>query len=104
MRKNRGLSERLSDLFRDSIQVTVDEKTAMLYGYAQSIHQFKDSPELNLIISRIKADLNSIVRVRNRMTIEQWIDIHRALLLLIESMEKASMDTIDIRAIKEALR
>ena len=27
MRKSRGYFERLSDLFRDSIQVTVDEKT-----------------------------------------------------------------------------
>lgn len=104
MRKNRGVFERLSNLFSDSIQITVDEKTAMLYGYAQSIHQFKGSSELDLIISRIKSDLNSIVRVRNRMTIEQWIDIHRALLLLIESMEKNGMNTIDIRAIKESLR
>ena len=32
MRKNRGVFERLSNLFRDSIQITVDEKTAMLYG------------------------------------------------------------------------
>ena len=41
MRKNRGLFERLSDLFRDSIQITVDEKTAMLYGYALSLPQLK---------------------------------------------------------------
>jgi hypothetical protein len=41
MRKRRGLFDRLSDLFSDSIQITVDEKTAMFYGYAQSIHQFK---------------------------------------------------------------
>ena len=30
MRKNRGFFERLPVLFRDSIQITVDEKIAML--------------------------------------------------------------------------
>jgi hypothetical protein len=106
MRKSRGLFERLSDLFRDSIQITVDEKTAMLYGYAHSfsLPQKANQNEINLIILRIKSDLNSIVRVKNRMTSDQWVEINKALLILIESMEKAGMDTIDIRAIKEALR
>ncbi len=104
MRKSRGLFERLSDLFRDSIQITVDEKTAMLYGYAQSLPKYNDSHEIELIILRIKSDLNSIVRVKNRMTSDQWVEINKALLILLESMEKEGMDTIDIRAIKEALR
>ena len=38
------------------------------------------------------------------MTPEQWVEIHKALLILIEIMEKAGMNTIDIRAIKESLR
>jgi hypothetical protein len=38
------------------------------------------------------------------MTSDQWVEINKALLILIESMEKASMNTIDIRAIKEDLR
>ncbi len=105
MRKSRGLFERLSDLFRDSIQITVDEKTAMLYGYAHSfsLPQKTNQNEINLIILRIKSDLNSIVRVKNRMTSDQWVEINKALLILIESMEKAGMDTIDIRAIKKLL-
>lgn len=38
------------------------------------------------------------------MTSDQWVEINKALLILIESMEKDSMNTIDIRAIKEDLR
>ena len=64
---SRGLFERLADLFRDSIQITVDEKTAMLYGYALSLPQKANQNEINLIILRIKSDMNSIVRVKNRM-------------------------------------
>jgi hypothetical protein len=67
MRKNRGLFERLADLFRNSIQITVDEKTAMFYGYALSLPQKANQNEINLIILRIKSDMNSIVRVKNRM-------------------------------------
>lgn len=37
------------------------------------------------------------------MTSDQWVEINKALLILIESMEKDSMNTIDIRAIKEIL-
>ena len=90
MRKSRGLFERLSDLFRDSIQITVDEKTAMLYGYAYSfsLPQKANQNEINLIILKIKSGLNSIVRVKNRMTSGQWVEINKALLILIESMEK----------------
>ena len=68
IRKNsRGVFERLADLFRDSIQITVDEKTAMLYGYVLSLPQKANQNEINLIIWRIKSDMNSIVRVKNRM-------------------------------------
>jgi hypothetical protein len=67
MGKNRGSFERLADLFRDSIQITVDEKTAMLYGYALSLPQKANQNEINLIILRIKSYMNSIVRVKNRM-------------------------------------
>lgn len=84
MRKNRGLFERLSNLFSDSIQITVDEKTAILYGYAQSLPQKANQDKINLIILRIKSDLNSIVRVKNRMTSEQWVEINKELLILIE--------------------
>lgn len=38
------------------------------------------------------------------MTSDQWVEINKALLILIESMENASINTIDIRAIKEDLR
>ena len=37
------------------------------------------------------------------MTSDQWVEINKALLILIDSMEKDSMNTIDIRAIKEIL-
>ena len=105
MRKNRGFFDKLYDLFRDSIQITVDEKIDMMYVYAKSLLNFKGTQyELDLIISRIKSDLNSIVRVRTRMTSDQWVEGHRALLILIESMEKANMNTLEIRAIKDALR
>lgn len=59
MRKNRGFFERLSDLFKDSIQIMVDEKIAMLYTDTLSLPKFSwTQEELNLIISRIKSDLN----------------------------------------------
>jgi uncharacterized alpha-E superfamily protein len=75
----------------------------MLYGYALSPPQGTPQ-QIDLIISRIKSDLNSIVRVRNRMTSDQWIEVNRAILTLIESMEKSGLNTLDIRAVKEALR
>lgn len=43
----------------------------MLYGYAQSLPNYKDSQEIDLIILRIKSDLNSLVRFKNRMTSDQ---------------------------------
>lgn len=36
----------------------------MLYGYAQSLPNYKDSREIDLIILRIKSDLNLLVRVK----------------------------------------
>ena len=48
MRKNRGLFERLSDLFRDTIQITVDEKTAMLY-VMHNLYQILRVLKMNLI-------------------------------------------------------
>ena len=56
----------------------------MLYGYAQSLPQKANQDKINLIILRIKSDLNSIVRVKNRMTSEQWVEINKELLILIE--------------------
>ena len=43
----------------------------MLYGNAQSLPNYKDSQEIDLIILRIKSDLNSLVRFKNRMTSDQ---------------------------------
>ena len=48
MRKNRGLFERLSDLFKDTIQITVDEKTAMLY-VMHNLYQILRVLKMNLI-------------------------------------------------------
>ena len=75
----------------------------MLYGYAQSLPNYKDSREIDLIILRIKSDLNSLVRVKIVWLVTNGLKL-KALLILIESMEKDSMNTIDIRAIKEDLR
>ena len=61
----------------------------MLYGYARSLPQKANQDEINLIILRIKSDLISIVQVKNRMSREQWVEINKALLILIESMEKS---------------
>jgi hypothetical protein len=38
------------------------------------------------------------------MTSDQWVEVNRAILTLIESMEKRGMNTLEIRAVKEALR
>ena len=47
----------------------------MLYYYSSSSlpERKENQQEFNLLISRIKSDLNSIVRVRNRMTSDQWV-------------------------------
>lgn len=39
----------------------------LLYGYALSLPLKANQYEINLIILRIKSDINSIVRVKNRM-------------------------------------
>jgi len=75
----------------------------MLYNYA--LFPPQGTPQqIDLIMSRIKSDLNSLVRVKNRMTSDQWVEVNRAILTLIGSMEKSGHNTLGIRAVKEALR
>jgi uncharacterized alpha-E superfamily protein len=57
-----------------------------------------------LMISRIASDVNSVARVRNKITWDQWKELHRALLKLTEAMKNEQMNTLEIDAIREALK
>jgi hypothetical protein len=105
LRKSRSVFDKLVGYLGDSTQSTVDEKIAVLYSYVIAVPTWRPvGININLMISRIVSDLNSIARIRDKMTWEQWRELHRVLIQLINVMKDSDMDTTDIEATREALR
>jgi hypothetical protein len=48
--------------------------------------------------------MNSVARVRNKITWDQWKELHRALLKLTEAMKSEGVNTVEIDAILKARR
>ena len=105
LRKNRGGVENMLNYLRNSTMGNVDEKIAVLYSHANNVQFWRiQHVNIDLMISQISSDLSSIARVRNNMTWEQWRELHKALIELRNAMKTAGIDTLDIDAIREALR
>jgi hypothetical protein len=103
MRKSRGMFNNILEFLSGSTQSGVDEKISMIYNYAMTISAWKNM-NTELMISRITSDVNSVARVRNKITWDQWRELHRALLKLTEAMKSEDMNTLEIDAIREALK
>jgi hypothetical protein len=103
MRKSRGMFNNILEFLSSSTQSGVDEKISMIYNYAMTISGWKNM-NTELMISRIASDVNSVARVRNKITWDQWKELHRALLKLTEAMKNEQMNTLEIDAIREALK
>ena len=102
MRKSRGMFNDILAFLSGSTQSSADEKISMIYNYAMTVSEWKKR-DRELMISRIASDVNSIARVHNRITWDQWRELHRALLKLTEAMKNEDMNTLEIDAIRDAL-
>jgi hypothetical protein len=103
MQKSRGMFNNILEFLSGSAQSGADEKIAMIYNYAMTVSEWKNR-DIQLMISRISSDVNSVARVRNRITWDQWRELHRALLKLTEAMKREDINTFEIDAIREALK
>jgi predicted ferric reductase len=104
LRKTRNVFTNILEFLTNSALSTVDEKIAVLYQYTQGIPNWqRNGIDTGLMISTIVSDINSVARLRNRMTWEQWREFHRVLILLTDTMRRAGINTIDIDAAREAL-
>lgn len=104
MRKGRGQVGKMLDYLRNSSMGNVDEKIAVLYMYTNNVRTWRASGiNVDHMTSQICSDLLSIGRVSNNMTLEQWIELHRALRILIETMKAHDFDTSRIEDMRNAL-
>lgn len=105
LRRGRGDINGMLNFLRNSAISSVDEKIAVLYGYANDVSRWKDK-KLNsdLMINQILSDISSIARVRNNIEYSQWREVIRVLTSLIESMQKEGYDTKEIGISLDALR
>ena len=56
------------------------------------------------MISQISNDISSLARVKNKMSWEQWRELHKGLRILIETMQNNNSDSKEIEDIRNALR
>ena len=97
--------DKLVDYLGGSTQSSVDEKIAVLYSYVMAVPSWKPSGiNISLMISRIVSDMNSIARIRNKMTWEQWRELRHVLIQLTNVMKDSGIDPTAIEARREALR
>lgn len=73
MRKSRGMFNNILEFLSLTATTTVDEKIAVIFGMADQVRFWRQmNQNTDLVISRLRSDLNSIGRIRNKMTLEQW--------------------------------
>ena len=105
MRRGRGQVEGMLDYLKNSAMGNVDEKIAVLYMHANNVkHWRKSGIDIDSMVSQISNDISSIARVKNKMSWEQWKELHRALRILIETMQKNNFDINEIEDIRTALK
>lgn len=79
----------------------VDEKIAVLFMHSNNVRNWIPAGiNVDNMLSQITSDVSSLARVRNNMTWEQWVELHRALRILIETMNANHFDTARLRDIQ----
>jgi hypothetical protein len=107
MRKNRGLFDDILSLLKVSATTTADEKIAVIFAMANEVSLWRNiNQNTDLTLSRLRSDLNTLGRIRNKMTWEQWVELHRALSLLIQQLQNNNyqLEANEIEIFRESLR
>jgi hypothetical protein len=92
-RRGRGQVEGMLDYLKNSAMGNVDEKIAVLYSHVNNVKHWRTSGmDVDSMISHISNDISSIARIRNKMSWEQWKELHRALRILIETMQNNNFE------------
>src|SRR5262249_436169 len=104
MRKGRGENQELLGFLRSTTQSSVDETSAMLIGYTIDVQNWNARTPVNLTVSNICSDIRAVARVGNRMTLEQWEELHRRLHELIATMRGNNLDPREIEIMRDSLR
>jgi hypothetical protein len=104
LRRNRGQVSKMLRYLRNSAMGNVDEKIAVLFMHSNNVRNWNAiGINIDNMISQITSDVSSIARVRRNMTWEQWVELHRALRILIETMEANHFNTARLRDMQNAL-
>jgi hypothetical protein len=83
-----GLGKRVDDFLKETKRGTVDEKIAMLYGYAVEVKKWDNSDKtIQYKVERIKSDLRSIGRMKKAIQQGQKEDLITAKDKLIGEMK-----------------
>jgi hypothetical protein len=83
-----GLGKRVDDFLKETKRGTVDEKIAMLYGYAFDVKTWDISNKnIQYKVERIKSDLRTIGRMKNAIQQGQKEDLITAKDKLIDEMK-----------------
>jgi hypothetical protein len=89
-----GLGRKVNDFLNETRRGTVDEKIAMLYGYASDVKKWNVSDvDTRFKIERIKSDIRSIGRMKKAIQQGQKEDLIKAKDQLIEEMKRNKLDT-----------
>jgi hypothetical protein len=105
MRKSRGQVRHMLNFLKNSTFSKIDEKTAVLYSYANDVKNWRNKGiDGNIMQSQIVEDMLSIGRVSNNMGLEQWREILKVSDLLIQAMKKEGFDTKEIEYTYQALK
>jgi hypothetical protein len=88
-----GLGKRVNDFLNETRRGTVDEKIAMLYGYAYDVKTWNSSDiNTKFKVERIKSDLRSIGRMKKAIQQGQKEDLSRAKNQLVEELKNNKLD------------
>ncbi len=94
----------MNDFLKQSTLSHIDEKVAMLRGYALQTTDWKNIADgVRNMTDRIVADITSIVRIRNYMNDDQKIRINEALRHLTNSMSSNNYDIGRIEDVSKLL-
>ena len=89
-----SLSDKVRDFFLESKKGEIDEKIAMLYGYALAAKGLTEENR-NLMVERMAADIRSIGRLRKSIRDEQLENLLSAKDTLISEMRAISQNDAD---------
>jgi hypothetical protein len=82
-----GVSDKVRDFLLETKKGEVDQKIAMLYGYAMNVRTWRDETvDINLMMGRIVADIWTIGRIRKSIRDEQRDNLLLARNALIREM------------------